>query len=83
MSENLRLEEQLPSVRTLSLATGTIGGFLVAESALVLLGHMNLEMAEMWHDLFTAAQVHMRSALIWWLMAGTALVGGFVTAALT
>jgi|SRR5579864_6434909 hypothetical protein len=83
MSDHLTFEEQLPSVRTLSLAAGTIGGFLVAESALIVIGHMNLEMAEMWHDLFTSTQVHMRSALIWWLMAGTAMVGGFVTAALT
>jgi hypothetical protein len=79
--ENLMLEEQLPSVRTLSFASGTIGGFLVAVSAQVMLGHMNVEMAAMWHDLLASSAIQIRSALLWWVLAGTALVGGFVAAA--
>src|ERR1700736_158908 len=55
--ENLMLEEQLPSVRTLSFASGTIGGFLVAVSAQVMLGHMNVEMAAMWHDLLASSAI--------------------------
>jgi hypothetical protein len=76
------LEEQLPSVRTLSLATGTIGGFLFAISAQVLLGQTHFELAAMWRDLF-AATMQIRSALAWWLIAGTALAGGFLSAAVT
>ncbi len=77
------LDDQVPSVRTLALATGTIGGFLVAASAQVLLFHKNVELATMWHDLFATSTVQIRSALAWWLLAGTALVGGFVAAAVT
>ena len=76
------LEEQRPSVRTLSFATGAIGGFLVAASAQVLLGQTHLELTAMWRDLF-AATMQIRSALAWWLIAGTALVGGFLAAAVT
>jgi len=77
------LDDQVPSVRTLALATGTIGGFLVAASAQVLLFHKNVELATMWRDLFATSTVQIRSALAWWLLAGTALVGGFVAAAVT
>ena len=71
------LDDQGLSVRTLALATGTIGGVLVAASAQFLLFHKNIELATMWHDLFATSTVQIRSALAWWLLAGTALVGGF------
>jgi hypothetical protein len=77
------LDEQAAMVRTLALATGTIGGFLVAASAQVLLFHKNVELATMWHDVFASSTVQIKSALVWWLLAGTALVGGFVAAAVT
>jgi hypothetical protein len=79
----MMLEEQRPSVRTLSLATGAIGGLLVATSAQVVLSRMNVELAAMWHDLLASSAVQIRSALVWWLLVGTALVGGFVAAAVT
>jgi hypothetical protein len=79
----LMLDEQLPSVRTLAFATGTIGGFLIAVSAQVLLGHTNVELAAMWHDLLIGSPVQIRSAFAWWLIAGTALIGGFLCAAVT
>jgi hypothetical protein len=79
----LVLDEQASSVRTLALASGTIGGFLVAASAQVLLFHKNIELATMWQDLFASSTVQIRSALAWWLLAGTALIGGFVVAAAT
>jgi hypothetical protein len=75
-------EEQLPPVRTLSFTTGTLGGFLVAVSAQVLLSQTHFDLAAMWYDLF-AATVQIRSALAWWLIAGTALAGGFLAAAVT
>jgi hypothetical protein len=37
----------------------------------------------MWRDLFASSTVHVKSALAWWLVAGTALVGGFIAAAVT
>jgi hypothetical protein len=80
---NFMLEEQLPSVRTLALATGTVGGFLIAISVQVLLGQMNFELAAMLRDLFASSTVQVKSALAWWMIAGTALVGGFLAAALT
>jgi hypothetical protein len=79
----LLLDERASSVRTLALASDTIGGFLVASSAQVLLFHKNVELATMWQDLFASSTVQIRSALAWWLLAGTALIGGFVTAAAT
>jgi hypothetical protein len=77
------VEQQLPSVRTLSLASGAIGGFLVAVSAQVLLGRMNVELATMWHDLFASSTAQIKSALAWWMIAGTAFVGGFMASAVT
>src|SRR3981081_2509630 len=76
------MEDQRPAVRTLSLATGTIGGFLVAACAQVMLGQTHFDLAAMWQDML-AATVQIKSALAWWLIAGTALVGGFLAAAVT
>jgi hypothetical protein len=80
---NLMQDEQRRSVRALSLAAGTIGGFLIAALALILLGHMNIELAAVWRDLFVTSTAHIQSAMAWWLMAGTALAGGFAAAAAT
>lgn len=74
-------EKQSPSVRMLALTTGTIGGFLVAFSAQILLGHMNVEVEAAWHNLFVTSTVQIKSALAWWLIAGAALAGGFLAAA--
>jgi len=74
-------DDQRPSVRLLALATGTIGGFLVALAVQILLGRMNVDIEAVWHDLFVASTIHVRSALAWWLIAGTALAGGFIAAA--
>jgi hypothetical protein len=74
-------EKQSPSVRMLALATGTIGGFLVAFSAQILLGHMNVEVEAAWRNLFVTSTAQIKSALAWWLIAGAALAGGFLAAA--
>src|ERR1700687_194883 len=76
-------EEQRRSVRALSLAAGTIGGFLIAVSALILLGHMNIELAAVWRDLFVTPTADILSALACCRMPGTALAGGFAAAAVT
>lgn len=75
--------ESRPSVRMLVLASGAIGGALIAMSAQVLLGRANLALASVWHDLFVASSAQIKSALAWWLIAAAALVGGFITAAVT
>jgi len=62
----------------LTLATGTIGGFLTAVAVQILLGHSDFEIGAAWRDLFVDANAQLRSALAWWLVAGTALVSGFV-----
>src|SRR5580700_4871892 len=67
-----------PAVRMLALATGTIGGFLTAVTVQILLWHTNVEIGAGWRDLFVDANAQMRSALAWWLIAGTALVSGFI-----
>ena len=74
-------DEQTPSVRMLALATGTIGGFLIALTAQILLGRINVEVEAVWHDLVVTSTAHIKSALAWWLIAGTALAGGFLAAA--
>jgi hypothetical protein len=71
-----------PAVRMLALATGTIGGFLTAVTVQILLWHTNVEIGAGWRDLFVDANAQMRSALAWWLIAGTALVSGFIAAAI-
>jgi hypothetical protein len=75
------MQDEKPSVRMLALATGTIGGFLVALTVQILLGHMNVEVEAVWHDLFVTSTAQIKSALAWWLIAGTALASGFITAA--
>ncbi len=75
--------ESRPSVRTLALASGAIGGVLIAMSAQVLLGRANLALASVWHDLFVASSAQIKSALAWWLIAAAALAGGYITAAVT
>jgi hypothetical protein len=76
-------EEQKLSLRMLALSSGTIAGFLIAVSALVMLGHTSVALATMWRDLFVSSTAQVKSALAWWLIAGTALVGGFLAAAMT
>src|SRR5579872_6275686 len=76
-------EEQLPSVRLLSFATGAFGGALVAVSAQVVGGRLNVELAAMWNDLFANSAMQLRSALIWWVIVVTALIGGFTAAGVT
>jgi hypothetical protein len=75
------MQDEKPSVRMLALATGTIGGFLAALTVQILLGHMNVEVEAVWHDLFVTSTAQIKSALAWWLIAGTALASGFITAA--
>jgi hypothetical protein len=64
--------EEARSVRTLSLATGTVVGFLFAASALILLDHLNIELAAVWRDLFVAPTAQIKSALAFWIIAATA-----------
>lgn len=75
--------ESRSSVRTLAVATGTIGGTLIAMAAQVLMGRMNLDIAAVWHDLFVSSSAQLKSALAWWLIAAAALAGGFLSGALT
>jgi hypothetical protein len=75
--------EEARSVRTLSLATGTVVGFLLAASALILLDHLNIELAVVWRDLFVTQAPQIKSALAFWIIAATALAGGFFAAAVT
>jgi hypothetical protein len=74
-------DDQRP-VRVLALATGMIGGLLTALTVQIVLGRTNIEIWAAWHDLFVTATAQLRSALAWWLIAGTALVAGFIAAAL-
>jgi hypothetical protein len=67
----------------LAIATGTIGGVLIAVSAQVLLGRVNLEVVSVWHDLLAHSAMQIRSAVAWWLIVAAALAGGFVTSAAT
>ena len=76
-------QEVRPSVRLLSFATGVIAGSLAAIAAQIYLARMNVELATAWHDLFVAWSAQFKSALAWWLVAGTALIAGYIAAALT
>lgn len=75
-------EEHGRVVRILALATGTVCGLLVTLTLQVVLGHLNVEFNSMWHNLFASPTAQARSAMAWWLIAGTALVAGFITAAI-
>jgi hypothetical protein len=57
------LDEQVPSVRTLALASGVVGGFLVAASAQVLLFHKNIDLATMLQRLIPLTQVALHVVL--------------------
>jgi hypothetical protein len=76
-------QEVRPSVRQLSFATGVIGGTLAALAAQIYLADMHVELASAWRDLFIAWSAQFKSALAWWLVAGTALIFGYIAAALT
>src|SRR5271167_927189 len=76
-------QEDKPSVRRFSFATGVIAGMLAAIGAQIFLARMNVELAAAWHDLFVALTVQFKSALAWWVVAGTALVFGYIAAAVT
>ena len=73
--------DQRPSERMLTLAAGTIGGFLTAVTVQILVWHANVESGAAWRDLFVNANAQLRYALAWWLIGGTALVGGLIAAA--
>jgi hypothetical protein len=76
-------QDDKPSVRLLSFATGVIAGLLAAIAAQIYLARMNVELATAWHDLFVTWSAQFKSALAWWLVAGTALIAGYIAAALT
>lgn len=44
---------------------------------------MHVELASAWRDLFIAWSAQFKSALAWWLVAGTALIFGYIATALT
>jgi hypothetical protein len=70
-----------PTVRILALATGTIGGLIIAAAVQILLLHSDVAIGAGWRDLFANPNAQLRSALAWWLIAGTALASGFIAAA--
>jgi hypothetical protein len=72
-----------PSVRLLSFATGVIAGTLAAVAAQIYLARMNVELATAWHDLFVTWSAQFKSALAWWVVAGAALICGYLAAAMT
>ena len=76
-------QEVRPSVRLLSFSTGVIAGSLAAIGAQIYLARMNVQLATAWHDLFVAWSAQFKSALAWWLVAGTALIAGYIAAALS
>jgi hypothetical protein len=76
-------QDDKPSVRLLSFATGVIAGTLAAIAAQIYLARMNVELATAWHDLFVTWSAQFKSALAWWLVAGTALIVGYIAAAMT
>jgi hypothetical protein len=76
-------QKDKPSVRLLSFATGVISGTLAAIAAQIYLAGMKIELATAWHDLFVTSTAPFKSALAWWLVAGTALIFGYIAAAVT
>jgi hypothetical protein len=76
-------QDDQASVRLFSFAAGVIAGTLAAIGAQIFLTRMNVELAAAWHDLFVAWTAQFKSALAWWLVAGTALVFGYIAAAVT
>jgi hypothetical protein len=77
------MEQDRPSVRLLSFTTGVISGTLAAIAAQIYLAGMKVELATAWHDLFVTWSAQFKSALAWWLVAGTALIFGYIAAAVT
>jgi hypothetical protein len=76
-------QDDKPSVRLLCFATGVIAGILAAIAAQIYLARMNVELATAWHDLFVTWSAQFKSALAWWVVAGTALISGYLAAAMT
>jgi hypothetical protein len=77
------MEQDKPSVRLLSFFTGVIAGTLAAIAAQIYLAGMKVALATAWHDLFVTWTAQFKSALAWWLVAGTALIVGYIAAAVT
>jgi hypothetical protein len=75
--------ESTASVRMLAIATGVICGVLIAASTQILLRRMHVELGAVGGDAAATAVVQTKSALAWWLIAGAALAGGFIAAAIT
>jgi len=73
------MEDRRVLARILGFTVGVLAGSLLAVSSQIVLGRLKIELAAAWAD-NVAPSAQLRSALVWWLIAGVALGSGYVTA---
>lgn len=66
--------------RALAFGAGIVAGLLTAMVVQVLLGHGGVELGGLWRNMLSAQALQWRSAGVWWLIAGTALLTGALVA---
>ncbi len=66
--------------RALPLLTALTCGVLLALALQVLLALQGLLVAEIWRDVIDGGSIHLRAAAVWWIIAGSTLVAGAVSA---
>jgi hypothetical protein len=67
--------------RALPLLAGLTVGVLLTLALQVLLNAHGFQIAEVWRDVAASGSLRVRAAMVWWVIAGSALVAGLATAA--
>ena len=66
--------------RLLPLLTGMTAGIFVTLAAQVLLNNRGMQIGAVWQNIANGEALNLRAALVWWMIAGSALVAGAVVA---
>jgi hypothetical protein len=69
--------------RVTTFAGAMTSGLLLALAAHMLSARLGIGLTSVWRELFPTEADATRSALAWWITAGTGLAGGFLTGLLT
>src|SRR5215213_8826285 len=62
--------------RALPLLTALIGGVLLVLALQVVLTARGMQIVDVWRDVIAGNPLSLRAALVWWVIAGSALVAG-------
>jgi hypothetical protein len=71
-----RMATEHETSRTLPLLAALTGGVLLAMALQILLSARGLQTSDLWRDMIAGNPLSLRAALVWWIIAGSALVAG-------